>query len=39
MQGSKNVPAGSQGQIDFNAGQVTFKVYLRKGKGFRRVTL
>ena len=28
LQGSKQVPSGSAGQVDFLAGQVTFKAYL-----------
>ena len=28
LQGSKQVPSGSAGQVDFLAGQVTFKAHL-----------
>ena len=36
-QGLKKVQYGSQWQVDFIAGQVTFKAYLLDGQGSRQV--
>ena len=39
IQGSLKVPSGSLGQVDFLAGQETFKVFLSNGLGVRQVIL
>ena len=37
LQGSKKVPSGCPGQVDFPVGQVTFHSHLPNGQGPRQV--